>query len=89
MKSERITVLGTPEFKAYLAAEARQEGISVSELVRRRCERAPSEEEELLMTLAGELRRSVESAKQSLMEGLAAVQAALAESPLAGHKDAA
>lgn len=80
MKSERITVLGTPEFKAYLTAEAEKEGISVSELVRRRCEQAPSQEEEMLATLAAELKRSVTQAKQSLTEGLQAVQDALAES---------
>lgn len=89
MKSERITVLGTPEFKAYLATEAHREGISVSELVRRRCERAPSEDELLLTTLAAELQRSVDEAKHALEAGLAAVHSALTESHFATHKDAA
>ena len=35
-KSERITILGTPEFKSWLTTEAANEGVSVSELVRRR-----------------------------------------------------
>lgn len=36
-KSKPISILGTPEFKAYLSEEAKKEGISVSELVRQRC----------------------------------------------------
>lgn len=77
MKSERITVLGTPEFKAFLASEAEKEGVSVSELVRRRCERAPSDDEVLLMSLADELLTSVAQAKQSLASGMEAVRDAL------------
>ena len=38
VKTERITILGTPEFKAYLVREAKREGISVSQFVRQRCE---------------------------------------------------
>ena len=79
MKTERITVLGTPEFKAFLAAEAGREGVSVSELVRRRCEGAPSQDEALLRELSAELRASVADARCSLENGLRAVQEALAD----------
>jgi hypothetical protein len=79
MKTERISVLGTPEFKTFLAREAEKEGISISELVRRRCERVPSEDEALLMSMAAELKRAVAQAKRSLDEGLQAIRETLAE----------
>lgn len=79
MKTERITVLGSTEFKSFRASEAFKEKISVSELVRRRCEQKPGEDEELLAALAGELQLAVKAAKASLSEGIAAVSAALEE----------
>ncbi len=82
MKTERITVLGSTEFKAFLAAEALNEGLSVSELVRQRCERKPSDDEVLLLALAEELQNAVKSAKASLAEGMAAVNEALEEAQL-------
>ncbi len=78
-KTERITLLGSQEFKAFLARESRKEGISVSELVRRRCERAPTDDERVLLALAGELRKATVEARQSLEEGLAAANAVLRE----------
>lgn len=77
MKSERITVLGSPQFKTFLTLEAAKEGISVSELVRRRCEQAPSEDERMLVALSAELLKAVAVAKDSLAEGLQAVQEVL------------
>lgn len=79
VKTERISLLGTPEFKAFLASEAKKEHISVSELVRRRCTRAPSADEVLLERMAAELQRATEDARRSLEEGLTAVREALAE----------
>ncbi|WP_333840946.1 hypothetical protein [Pelomicrobium sp.] len=79
MKTERISVLGSPEFKAFLTKEAQKEGISISELVRRRCERTPSEDEAILASMAAELKRAVAQAKRSLEEGLQAIRDALAE----------
>jgi len=58
VKTERISFLGTPEFKAFLASEAKKERISVSELVRRRCVHTPSADEVLLANMAAELRPS-------------------------------
>ena len=71
-KTERITLLGSRDFKAFLARESRKEGISVSELVRRRCERMPTEDERALLALAEELRASTAEARQALEQGLAA-----------------
>jgi hypothetical protein len=71
-KSERITLLGSRDFKAFLSRESRKEGVSVSELVRRRCERAPTDDERALLALAGELRKATAEARQALEEGLSA-----------------
>lgn len=79
MKTVRITVCGSPEFKDYLASEADQEGISVSELVRRRCDRTPSDGEELLADMAAELRKATDQARVSMDEGLRLVSEALHE----------
>jgi hypothetical protein len=78
MKTERVTLLTSPEFKTFLAAEARREKVSVAELVRSRCEGRPSEDEAVLIALIAELRAAVSQAKQSLREGLAEADAVLA-----------
>jgi hypothetical protein len=79
MKTERITILGTPDFKAFLANEAKREGVSVGELVRKRCEGSPTADEELLQHLSAQLQASVREAQHALGEGLAAANAVLAE----------
>ena len=66
MKTERVTLLTSPEFKAFLGAEAKREGVSVGELVRRRCEGRPSADEAALVALTAELRVAVRDAKKSL-----------------------
>jgi hypothetical protein len=79
MKTERVTLLTSPDFKAFLNAEAHREGVSVAELVRTRCERRPSDEEVMLAELTRELQRSVDVAKRSLKSGLDEAQAVLQE----------
>ena len=79
IKSERITLLSSRNFKAFLAREARKEGVSVSELVRRRCERAPTEDERSLLALAEELRKATIEARDALTEGLATAHKVLSE----------
>lgn len=79
MKSERVTLLTTPEFKAFLTAEARRKQVSVAELVRSRFEQRASDEEALLVALTAELRAAVVQAKKSLRAGLAEADAVLAE----------
>ena len=74
MKTERITVLATPEFKVFLAKEAKAEGISVSELVRQRCEQRPGPDEQLLRALAEQLKEANQAASDALDAGLAAVE---------------
>ena len=80
-KTERITILGSPEFKEFLAQEAKNEKVSVSELVRRRCERTTpnADEEALFAELVLELQSSVKRAKRSLNRGLKDASELLAE----------
>ncbi|MBU1568756.1 MAG: hypothetical protein KJ630_24405 [Proteobacteria bacterium] len=79
-KTERITILGTPEFKDFLVREAKKEGISLSKLVRRRCQQQSlNEEEQLLMDLLAELRISTKRAEESLDSGLESMRQTLAE----------
>lgn len=80
VKSERITILGTPEFKAYLIREAKREGISVSQFVRQRCEKKPqTQDDEILATLIKEVRSATARASASLEKGLSDAEQVLAE----------
>lgn len=79
MKTERVTLLTSTDFKAFLNAEAQREGVSVAELVRTRCERRPTEEEAVLAGLTNELHKAVAQAKRSLKDGLDEAQAVLSE----------
>lgn len=74
MKTERITVLASKEFKAFLKSQAEAEGVSVSDLVRSRCERQLSPDEQLLATLSRQLNEATERAHAALDAGLAAVE---------------
>ena len=78
MKTERITLLASAEFKAFLMEEARAEDISISELIRRRCEQRQNEDEQLLLALAAELREATAAADRALDAGLASVESARA-----------
>ena len=80
VKTERITILGSPDFKAFLSREAKKEGVSLSQLVRQRCENKPSsQDEELLAALLKELRTATARAKFSLEKGLADAEKVLSE----------
>ena len=79
VKTERVTLLTSPDFKAFLSVEAKREGVSVAELVRTRCERRPTEEEAILAALTGELNKAIGEAKKALKGGLDEAQAVLAE----------
>jgi hypothetical protein len=81
VKTERITILGTPDFKAFLIREAKKEGVSLSQLVRQRCEKNPvnSKDEELLAVLIKEVGEATARAKASLEKGLADAEKVLAE----------
>ncbi len=71
-KTERITILGTPEFKNFLTREAKKEGVSLSQLVRQRCEQKPlnNDDEELLAALIEEVHAATIKAGLSLQKGL-------------------
>jgi len=77
MKTERITISASPEFKNFLTKEAQEEGVSVSELIRRRCMEQPNEDEQLLLLLSKELRASNKAANKALDTALAAVNEAV------------
>ncbi len=79
MKTERVTLLTTKEFKSFLRAEAQREGVSVAELVRVRCEHKPHPDEVELVRLTAELREALRTAKSSLKKGLSEAQSTLAE----------
>ena len=80
VQSERITILGTPDFKAFLVKESKKEGISMSELVRQRCTQKPANTDEtLLSALIGEVNTATQKAKKSLEKGLDDVEKVLAE----------
>ncbi len=81
VKTERITILGTPDFKNFLNREAKREGVSLSQLVRQRCEMKPTnnEDEELLAVLVKEVKAATAKAKVSLEKGLADAENVLAE----------
>jgi GAF domain-containing protein len=79
MKSERVTLLTTPDFKAFLTAEARREGVSVGQLVRARCEQRPTDDEATLTALTARLNIAVDEARAAMEEGLREARAVLAE----------
>ncbi|NOQ47405.1 MAG: hypothetical protein GQ559_12205 [Desulfobulbaceae bacterium] len=81
VKTERITILGTLDFKDFLTQEAKREGVSLSQLVRQRCEKKPTdnEDEELLAALMKEISAATTRAKVSLEKGLADAEKVLAE----------
>ena len=81
VKSERITILGSRDFKSFLNKEAAKERISVSELVRRRCEQRPLNEgdEKLFAELIAQLRMSVTAAKKNLNKGIRDAESVLKE----------
>ena len=79
MKSERVTLLTTKEFKRFLGNEAKREGISVAELVRTRCQRKPQHEELILAEATVALREALDEARSSLKEGLEEAQSVLHE----------
>jgi len=71
VKTERITILSTPAFKAYLSREAKKEGVSVSQLVRQRCENSTAnQDEELLLQMVAEVRNATKKANKSLDRGI-------------------
>lgn len=71
-KTERITILGTPEFKTFLTDQANAENVSVSEFVRRRCVQpvALDEDTQTLAELVSALHVAVDAARDEMNESL-------------------
>jgi hypothetical protein len=86
MKTARVQVLTTPAFRDWLRREAKKAGVSVGELVRTRCERRSSEEEQAVAELAAQLRKGVRRAQASLRSGLAEAAAVLEEMRAERHR---
>jgi hypothetical protein len=89
MKTARVTLLTSPDFKKFLSAEAKRERVSVAELIRSRCERRPTDDEKILAALTGELSKAVADAKKALKSGLDEAQEVLVELRAKRHPDAA
>ena len=93
MKSERITFLATPEFKANLTQLAVRENTSVGEVIRGRLERAQNRpdasEESELRALVADLRAATAQAQISLSEGLAEAEQTLRELRKSSQRKAA
>ena len=80
VKSERITILGTPDFKAFLEKEAKKEGVSISEFVRSRCQVIPPSEDEIaLKELILIASKATKRASKSLEKGINDAEAILKE----------
>ena len=71
-KTERVTILTTPDFKSYLVEQAKKLGVSVSELIRLRCndDSVPSNDEALLKELVTQSKQAIVKANSSLDKGL-------------------
>ena len=93
MKSERITFLATPEFKANLTQLAVRENTIVGEVIRGRFERAQNRpdasEESELRALVADLRVATAQAQISLSEGLAEAEQTLRELRKSSQRKAA
>lgn len=85
-KDERVVLLTTADFKAVLTKQAVEEGVSVSELVRRRIEGRPSKDEELLVQLTQELRERVARTEARAERVFREVDQLLAGMPAAGER---
>jgi hypothetical protein len=79
IKSERVTILTTPDFKKFLNAEADAQGVSVSELIRVRCTSIPAsdEDEAILAAMVEQVNKSTEVADKALTKGLKDINSAL------------
>lgn len=69
-QTERITFLATRDFKKWLAAEAKKSGLSISELIRLRCESGSSEDKIALKACVNEVKVATARANRALDEGL-------------------
>ena len=79
-KTERITILGTPEFKAFLINQAKQQGVSLSEFVRKRClDESSDKDQQLFLHLVKEVNTATRKAKRSLEKGIADAESVISE----------
>jgi len=79
LQTVRVTFLTSPEFKAFLTREAKNMGISVSELIRLRCQTAPTADEAMLAEMANQLAKAVKKANVSIDRGIRETSAIIKE----------
>ncbi|MHB8111692.1 MAG: hypothetical protein ACYDHW_16840 [Syntrophorhabdaceae bacterium] len=79
LKTARVTFLTSPDFKTWLGKEADKVGISISELIRIRCQGKLNEEELMLSTTINELRTATVRASAALDKGLKDAETVLSE----------
>jgi len=86
VKTERITILGSLEFKTFLKAEAEKRGVSISEFVRSRCQAQPLTEEELILEeLVKTATKATKRASKALDKGLMDAEKILTELKAPGY----
>jgi len=82
-RTKRLTLLVSSDLKRHLTRQAKENGVSVSQLVRMRCRPTGSStisaDEALLESLAEELAKAVAEARASLREGHRELLAARAQ----------
>lgn len=76
-KTERITILATPGYKSYLQAEARKQGVSLSQFIQARLEAGPSQDETLLAELTAQARDAISASSAKLDRTIERVEALL------------
>ena len=78
MKTERMTILVTPEQKHTITAKAKKLKLSAGEVIRRAVESYRSNEEEMVLNaLADELERAVKEARKAIKDALSETQRTL------------
>ncbi len=83
----KITFATSPAFKAWLQKEAMQTGVSVSELIRRRCQGELDGDELLFSVLAEDIRKATTKATAKLDRGIKSIQDILAEIHMTPQKN--
>ena len=75
--TEKISFKATPGFKAWLSSEANKRGLSISELIRTRCQK--SNRTEVIFSMVTEMHRATQRASMSLERGLREAESTLNE----------
>lgn len=83
--TERIAFKTTPGFKGWLSSEASKKGVSVSELIRLRCQDTPKGEE-AIFSMITEVKKATKRASTSLEKGMRDAETVLNKLKKRGEK---